>query len=147
MRSVRIGSRHDPVLPLLSNQAGAPMRVTERDRHVVMKLAAARWLTTRQIAALCFCGLTAEMARRRIRLLREARYIRSVRANAMAEAMHALGPRGPELLNQKSAERTRLERTPPRNLLHAIGINDIRIAVAGVNSVKKDFSALFAKKD
>ena len=54
----------------------------------------ARWLTTTQVAALCFAGLTPEMARRRIRLLREARYIRSVQSNGMAEALHTLGPRG-----------------------------------------------------
>jgi len=94
-----------------------------------MKLAAARWLNTHQIAALCFPGLTAEMARRRIRLLREARYIRSVRTNAMTEAMHALGPLGRELLTQERAQRTRPERVLPRNLAHLVGVNDIRVAV------------------
>jgi len=105
------------------------MRVTERDRRVLRKLAASSWLTTAQVAAMCFPGLTAEMARRRLRLLRKGRYIRSVRANAMAEAMHTLGPRGPELLGRERADRTRLQRALPKNLAHLTGINDIRIAV------------------
>src|SRR5579871_6093328 len=105
------------------------MRVTDRDRRVVIKLAAARWLTTGQIADLCFAGVTPEMARRRIRLLREARYIRSVQSNAMAEALHTLGPRGPELLGEERVQQIRLERTLPRNLSHLSGINQIRIAV------------------
>jgi Replication-relaxation len=105
------------------------MRVTDRDRRMIVKLAAARWLTTAQIAALSFAGLTPEMARRRIRLLREARYIRSVQSNAMAEALHTLGPRGPELLGEHRAACTRLERAVPKNFSHLAGINTIRVAV------------------
>jgi hypothetical protein len=105
------------------------MRVTERDRRVVRKLAASSWLTTNQIAAMCFPGLTVEMARRRLRLLRAARYVRSVRANAMAEAMHTLGLHGRELLGGERAKRTRLQRVLPKNLAHLMGINDIRVAV------------------
>ena len=105
------------------------MNITERDRRVVSKLAAARWLTTSQISALCFAGVTPEMARRRIRLLREARYIRSVQSNMMAEALHTLGSRGPELLSGERVQRIRLERALPKNLSHLTGINQIRIAV------------------
>jgi hypothetical protein len=108
---------------------GAPMKVTDRDRRVVLKLAAARWLTTNQIAASCFAGLTPEMARRRIRLLREARYVRSVQSNAMAEGLHTLGTRGRELLSKERAEGIRLEHALPKNLSHLAGINQIRIAV------------------
>jgi hypothetical protein len=118
------------------------MKVTDRDRRVVIKLAAARWLTTAQIAALCFGGLTPEMARRRIRLLREARYIRSVQSNAMAEALHTLGPRGRELLSEERAQCIRLERALPKNLSHLTGINQIRVAVertASANGVRVGF--------
>ncbi len=96
---------------------------------MIIKVATARWLTTTQMAELCFSGLSLEMARRRIRLLRDVRYLRSVRSNAMAEAIHAVGPRGPELLGQERAQRIRLERVLPRNLAHLMGINDIRVAV------------------
>lgn len=105
------------------------MKVTDRDRRLIAKLAVARWLTTRQMSTLCFPGLSLEMARRRIRVLREARYIRSVQTNAMAEALHTLGPRAMELLAQERAAGTRLERAIPRNLTHLLGVNDIRIAV------------------
>ena len=105
------------------------MKVTDRDRRVVTKLAAARWLTTSQIAVLCFPGLTPEMARRRIRLLRDARYVHSVQSNAMAEALHTVGSRGRELFSEERAQRTRLERALPKNLSHLRGINQIRVAV------------------
>jgi Replication-relaxation len=105
------------------------MRVTDRDRRVILKLASARWLTTTQIATICFAGLTPEMARRRLRLLRDERYVRSVQSNAMAEALHTLGARGPELLGKERAEHVRLERALPKNLSHLIGINQIRNAV------------------
>jgi hypothetical protein len=126
---LRVDSGHDPLLPLRGDGTGAPMRVTDRDRRMILKVAAARWLTTTQIAELCFSGLSLEMTRRRIRLLRDMRYLRSVRSSAMAEAIHALGPRGPELLGRESAQRIRPERVLPRNLAHLMGINDIRIAV------------------
>lgn len=105
------------------------MRVMDRDQRVILKLASARWLTTTQIATICFAGLTPEMARRRLRLLRDERYVRSVQSNSMAEALHTLGPRGPELLNEQRARQIRLERALPKNLLHLIGINQIRCAI------------------
>jgi hypothetical protein len=118
------------------------MRVTERDRRVVRKIAASSWLTTSQIAGMCFPGLTVEMARRRLRLLRAAQYIRTVRANAMAEAIYTLGTHGRELLGRERAERTRLQRVLPRNLAHLVGINDIRMAVersAQAHDIKLSF--------
>jgi hypothetical protein len=129
LSGLRLISRHDPLLQLRLYGVSAPMKITDRDRRVVMKLAAARWLTTGQIAALCFAGLTPEMARRRIRLLREARYIHSVQSNAMAEALHTVGSRGRELFGEERAQRTRLERALPKNLSHLTGINQIRTAV------------------
>jgi Replication-relaxation len=106
------------------------VRLMARDQRVLTKLAAARWLTTRQVAMLCFPGVTIEMARRRLRLLREARYIRSLRGNQMAESLHTLGIRGKELLmGQGCRKAITVERRPPRNLEHFLGINAIRAAV------------------
>lgn len=108
---------------------------------MIMKLAVSRWLTTHQIARLCFAGLSAEMARRRIRLLREAGYIRSVQSNAMAEAIHTLGPRGRELLG-KERDAIGSERALPKNLSHLLGVNDLRIAVersAHTSGITVDF--------
>ena len=48
----------------------------------------------------------------------------------MAEALHSLGPKGREVLGARGWRRTiRLERAPPKNLEHFVGINDIRVAV------------------
>lgn len=106
------------------------MRVTGRDRQVLLRLAAARWLTTHQIAALCFPKVSTEMARRRLRLLREESYIHSHQSNRMAEALHSVGVRGKALLVKRGWERCiRLERRTPRNLEHFLGINDLRVAV------------------
>jgi hypothetical protein len=106
------------------------IRVTARDRRLLSKLAVARWLTTWQIAALCFPTVTIEMARRRVRLLRGARYIRSFQGNQMAEALHTLGPKGRGLLLTKGGqEAIPVVRRPPRNLEHFVGINHIRVAV------------------
>lgn len=117
------------------------VRVTGRDRKTLSKLAAARWLTTRQLAALCFPGVSVEMARRRLRLLREACYVRSLQGNQMAEALHTLGPRGRELLMAKGWQvALPLERRPPRNLEHFLGINHIRVAVE--RSARSDSVAL-----
>lgn len=107
------------------------MRITPRDQQLLAQLAAARWLTTRQIKALCFSTVTMEMARRRLRLLAHNGFVHAWRVNRMAEALHSLGPDGKRLLLRKGwAEELRLERKPPKNLDHFLGINAIRVAVA-----------------
>ena len=68
------------------------MRVTQRDQKLLTSLAAARWLTTQQVKALCFPGVSVEMARRRLRILAGGKFIHSFRINRMAEALHSLGP-------------------------------------------------------
>ena len=106
------------------------MRLTARDRRILTKLAAARWLSTTQIASLCFPGVTVEMARRRLRLLAEEQYTVSRQVNQMAEALHTMGSKGKEWLVARGWQRPiRLERTPPTHLEHFLGINDIRVAV------------------
>ena len=106
------------------------MRLTPRDRRLLLKLAAARWLSTKQVAALLFSNVTPEMARRRLRLLNEDRYVFSWQHNSMAEALHALDAKGKDFLKEKGwGFPVKLERVPPKNLEHFIGINDIRVAV------------------
>ena len=62
--------------------------------------------------------------------MRQDRYIHSVQLNPMAESIHSLGSRGRELAIRLGwPNRIKLERKPPRNLEHFLGINDIRIAV------------------
>src|SRR5439155_6794192 len=106
------------------------MRLTARDRKLLLKLAAARWLSTKQVAALLFSNVTPEMARRRLRLLNEDRYVFSWQHNSMAEALHALDAKGKEFLKERGwGFPVKLERVPPKNLEHFMGINDIRVSV------------------
>jgi hypothetical protein len=104
---------------------------------MLSKLAVARWLTTRQISALCFPGVSLEVARRRLRLLGQERFVHTWRINRMAEALHTLGPAGRSLLlTQGQPHPIRLERRPLQNLEHALGINDLRVAVE--SSARRD---------
>ncbi len=106
------------------------MQLTDRDRRVLRHLAAARWLSTGQVAALCFADVSRTMPCRRLRLMRGARFVRSVRENPMMEALHTLGARGREALAELGDERRmKPERFPPANRRHFMGINDIRVAV------------------
>src|SRR5437667_2119348 len=113
------------------------MRLTVRDRKLLAKLAAARWLSTRQVWALLFSNVTPEMARRRLRLMNENRYVFSWQHNSMAEALHALDAKGKDFLKEQGwGFPVKLERVPPKNLEHFMGINDIRVAVE--RSVQSD---------
>jgi len=96
-----------------------------------MQLAAARWLTTGQVASLCFPELSLEMPRRRIRLLRTNKYMTSRQHNRMSVSLHTLGPQGKDLVLSRGWPRPiHLERALPRNLEHFVGINDIRVTMA-----------------
>src|SRR3989442_10837267 len=106
------------------------MRLTPRDRKLLWKLAAARWLSTKQVTALLFSNVTPEMARRRLRLMNESKYVFSWQHNSMDEALHTLDAEGRNLLRERGwGFPVKLERVPPKNLEHFIGINDIRVAV------------------
>ena|SRR2546425_3511911 len=123
------------------NRESRNVRLTARDRKILTELAAARWLTTSQIANLCFPNVSMEMARRRLRLLGEEGNIFSCQVNRMAEALHSLGSAGKDWLLQKGWKRPiRLERVPPKNLEHFLGVNDIRVAVK--RSAERDGIAL-----
>jgi Replication-relaxation len=127
---MRIVSQDGPLLRVRGDREGADVRLTARDRRILVRLAAARWLTTTQVANLFFPDVTVEMARRRLRLLGEESYILSLQANQMAEALHTLGQNGKEFLLARGWKRSiRLERVPPKNLEHFRGVNDIRVAV------------------
>lgn len=103
------------------------MRLTERDRQFLKRLRAFRWLTTRQAATLCFPATALQNVRRRLRILRRARYVRSVQPHAMAQALHALGRASRQLF--RDGDDLRPECVPPQNLEHFLGVNDLRIAV------------------
>jgi hypothetical protein len=91
-------------------------------------LRVARWLTTGQICRRFFPRATADAARKRLRKLVAARYLSRYRAHAMTETLFRLGPEGKQLLEERATDRVVVERRPPRQLEHFVGINDVRIA-------------------
>jgi hypothetical protein len=103
------------------------IRISERDRRVMVKCAVARWLTTGQLQRFCFRGVSADAARKSLRRLTENGYLVTHREHSMAEAIHGLGPKGRVALAAKGFA-AEAPREPPRQVEHLIGINDIRIA-------------------
>lgn len=105
------------------------VRVTDRDRRLLQKLFAARWLTTRQIARLYFPNATADAVRKRLRLLADDGYLRPFQAHHMAEILHGLGPKRDSVIDASRMQGSEVERHPPRHLAHFVATNDLRVAV------------------
>ncbi len=104
------------------------LRLRERDLHVLAKCAVCRWLTTSQLHRLYFPHVTLDAVRKSLRRLHEAGYLASHREHRMAEALHGVGRNAKPLLEAKGLA-VELARTPPRQIEHVIGINDMRLQV------------------
>jgi hypothetical protein len=103
-------------------------------------LRAARWLTTGQVHRRFFPRATADAARKRLRKLAESGYLAMVRQHRMGEALFTLGPEGKRALERGGAEEVVMERTPPKQLEHFTGINDVRIAAELAGSLAYFFA-------
>ncbi len=104
------------------------VRLGDRDLKILAKCAQAQWLSTSQLQRLYFGGVTPDAVRRSLRRLTGAGYLTAYRENRMSEALHAVGPKGKPILEAKGIA-VQVHRTPPRQLAHLVGINDIRVAV------------------
>ncbi len=104
------------------------LRLSERDLRVLAKCAVSKWLTTSQLQRLYFPDVTPDAARKSLRRLSQAEYLISFRENPVAEVLFAVGSKAKGLLATKGLE-VDWCRTPPRQVEHLIGINDVRIAV------------------
>ncbi len=104
------------------------LRLTDRDVRMLVKCAVCRWLTTAQIKRLYFPEVTLNAVQKRLRKLSDAAYLRSYREHPTAEAIHAVGPKGKPLVEEKGVE-VALAGEVPRQLEHMLGVNDVRIAV------------------
>jgi protein involved in plasmid replication-relaxation len=127
-------SPHGEVLRLRRDDevAGAmKVRLTERCTDLLRLLRAARWLTTGQVRRRFFPHTTVDAVHKRLRKLTEATYLKMVREHRMTEALFTLGPEAKRVLERTGAEEIVLERQPPKQLDHFIGINDLRIAAEG----------------
>jgi hypothetical protein len=103
-------------------------------------LRAARWLTTGQVHRRFFPNATVDAARKRLRKLSQGGYLVRFREHHMAKALFTLGVEGKRLLEQSGAEEIALERTPPKQLEHFTGINDVRIAAELAGSLSYFFA-------
>jgi protein involved in plasmid replication-relaxation len=104
------------------------VRLTERDRRMFAKCAVCRWLTTDALRRLYFPEATLNAVQKRLRKLAEAGYLRSYREHPTAEAIHALGPKGKPLVEEKGIE-VALQTEVPKQIEHLLGINEIRVFV------------------
>ena len=102
--------------------------MTARRMDFFRLLARARWLTTSQVHRRFFGHATVDAARKWLRAAVETRHLMAYRTNRMSEILFALGPEGKRVLERSGAGEIRLERTPPKQIEHLGGINDIRIA-------------------
>ncbi len=104
------------------------LRLTDRDLRLLVKCAVCRWLTTDQLKRLYFPEATLNAVQKRLRKLSEAGYLRSHQEDPTAEAVHAVGPKGKLLIEEKGLE-VAVGGEVPRQVEHMLGVNEIRIAV------------------
>ena len=116
------------------------MRLTPRCMNLLRLLAAARWLTTRQIHRRFFARRTVDAARKRLRKLAAARYLVAHREGRMHQALYAVGREGRRVLEAESSIAVALERRPPTQREHFLAVNDVRIAA----ELAGDLSYFFA---
>src|SRR5437773_1930263 len=104
------------------------MRLTNRCRDLLRLLRAARWLTTSQIHRRFFPTASLAAARKRLRTLERSKYIARYRPHWMAESLLTLGTDGKRMLEKHEGLTIAMQRRPPKQLEHCLGINDLRIA-------------------
>ncbi len=104
------------------------LRLTERDRSLIVKCSLCRWLSTSQIQRLYFPRATVNAVQKRLRKLSDDGYLRCHRENQMSEAIYAVGPKGKPLVEGKGIE-VAVGNDVPKQLDHLAGINAIRIAL------------------
>ncbi len=104
------------------------LRLTERDRALIVKCSLCRYLTTNQIQRFYFPHATVNAVQKRLRKLSEAGYLRIYREDLMSENFHSVGPKGKAIVEEKGVEAV-VGSEVPRQIAHVRGVNDIRIAV------------------
>jgi len=103
------------------------VRLTDRDRRLIAKCAAAQCLTTGQVRTLFFPQATPDAVRKRLRKLAEAGYLVSQQPREFLETVHAVAHSGLAMVSEKPSRNARKQ--IPEHLEHVVGINDIRVAV------------------
>jgi hypothetical protein len=108
--------------------------------NLLRLLAAARWLTTRQIHRRFFGKKTMDVARKRLRKLTAHGYLLMVREGRMNLALFTLGREGKRVLETATSGAVALERRPPTQREHFLAVNDVRIAAELAGSLSYFFA-------
>ena len=116
------------------------MKLTPRCVNLLRLLAAARWLTTRQVHWRFFAGATPDAARKRLRKLTAGEYLFMVREGRMNQALFTLGRAGKRVLETACVTPGPLERRPPAQREHFLAVNDVRIAAELAGSLSYFFA-------
>jgi Replication-relaxation len=117
------------------------MRLTPRCTDLLRLLRTARWLSTSQVHRRFFPKATLDAARKRLRKLAAKRYVVGVRKERLGELLFTLGSAGKRALERESAGPVTLERRPPLQIEHMLGINELRIAAELAEGVGYFFAA------
>lgn len=104
------------------------LRLTERDKALIAKCGICRWLSTTQIQRLYFPSASLNAVQKRLRKLSDVGYLRTYREDLLSEAIHAVGPKGKAIAEERGIDGA-LGGEVPRQIEHLRGVNDIRIAV------------------
>lgn len=104
------------------------LRLTERDRALIIKCSLCRYLTTNQIQRFYFPRATGNAVQKRLWKLSEEGYLRIYREDLMSENFHSVGPTGKAIVEEKGLDAV-VGSEVPRQIAHLRGVNDIRIAV------------------
>jgi hypothetical protein len=117
--------------PLPSDEkASMTVRITERDIQILELLAAAGWLSTRQIQYALFPDAITKVVNKRMRKLTEAKHLEKVRLSRTDQNLYRLGNEGKKVVASETnfpEAGIVLMRKPPRELDHFIAINDLRL--------------------
>jgi hypothetical protein len=139
---LRVHAAHGAVFQLRRDgTAAGSMRLTGRCMELLKLLPAARWLSTTQAHRRFFNQASMSAARRRLRQLARAGYVRKHQEDRMREALFTLDRGGKRALERKGIGEITLERRPPKQLEHLIGINDIRVAAELTGRISFFFAA------
>jgi hypothetical protein len=117
-----------------------PVKLTARCLDLLRLLRAARWLTTGQVHRRFFHKVAIDAARKRLRKLEQGRYVVRYQENQMSESLWSLGREGQRVLEKHEVQEIVLERRPPKQLGHFVGINDLRIAAELLSELRYFFA-------
>lgn len=103
------------------------VQLTRRDDDLIATIAKARWLTTQQIHAFYFRGVSLNACQKRLRKLASAGFLSGARPSRMETQLWRLGSEGARLLRNRGVGMSPVPKRLPGNRDHFAAINDLRL--------------------